>query len=157
MSIEADPNLVELSQQWLNKQGKNIEVVQEYGFPVFEFEDKPQIEGFTSGGVSLGGRVQFTAGSERSSGSLDSGNVFDLKSIAEQFDLEPNLLIIDIEGSERFMLEQKPNFPMSVNRILIELHPNIYGQDTMLRIKEVIVTEGYSEPLGSGDSFLFER
>lgn len=91
------------AQRWLANQGKNIEVIRGYGFPVFLFEKRPVIEGFASGGVSLGGRVQFNMGESRDPTLGQSANEFDVKSASAKLKGEVSLLIIDIEGSETIL------------------------------------------------------
>ena len=41
------------------------------------------------------------------------------------------------------MLEHKPNIPKAIEKIVIELHPGLYGSEINGKIIEVIEAEGF--------------
>jgi len=69
----------------------------------------------------------------------------------------PSVLICDIEGAERVLLDSPPHIPSCIDTILIELHPNIYGSETAKRILEVLRNEGLDIVDEKGTSFLMTR
>jgi FkbM family methyltransferase len=53
----------------------------------------------------------------------------------------PNVLIIDIEGAEKYIDFRK--IPESINKILIEIHPDIIGKREAYKIIENLVINGF--------------
>lgn len=73
--------------------------------------------------------------------------------------LAPTLLIIDIEGGEASLLDEFSHLPNSVQRVLIELHPQVIGPETVSKIRNTFVAAGFSpvEQLANGAQVLFSR
>lgn len=153
ISIEASEAITNYSKIWLEKE-PNIKVVNGFGFPVNKLLNKINVENFDESGGTLGGKLTYSL-----SGNLEaeSQNVYDLNKLINKFGVIPNILVIDIEGSEKILVDQTPMFPAEIRMILIELHPYIYGQICMLSIIESINSEGFSLIESNADVFLFER
>lgn len=157
VSIEADGKLVEQSRAWLFRRNKNITILHGIGFPLYQLNQSMHIKGFSSDGGSLGGRVSFDADREGPAVSEAEFPVYDIKTVMERTGIDPNILVLDIEGSETVMCSNQPSIPRSVRLLLIELHPTIYGHEMMESIKSSIVDEGFKLIDESGASFLYER
>ena len=69
----------------------------------------------------------------------------------------PTVLVIDIEGSEKIILDHKPNYPKSVRVLLIEMHTHMYGKNTKDKIIQAIVDEGFNIERCDHDVCLFIR
>lgn len=67
----------------------------------------------------------------------------------------PNVLIADIEGAEA-ELDWK-SLPLTLDRIIIELHPRQYGATVMYRIISAIVNRGFDFVRNDGDVFMFKK
>ncbi|MGV3775058.1 MAG: FkbM family methyltransferase [Verrucomicrobiales bacterium] len=68
---------------------------------------------------------------------------------------DPNVLIIDIEGAEQYIdFSQIPNV---VNKIIIELHPKVIGQEMTYNIVATLVTKGFRVAREDNDTFVFLR
>jgi len=69
----------------------------------------------------------------------------------------PTVLVIDIEGSEKIILDYKPNYPKSVRIMLIEMHTHLYGENTREKIIQAIVDDGFNVELCEHDVYLLKR
>jgi hypothetical protein len=138
VSVEASENIVLYSKSWLEDFG-NISVLQAYAFPIASAV--PMQATFDGDGGSLGGIVSYEY-METEVRAKNEQHFFieDAYDIAE---FSPNVLFIDIEGSEQIMLEHKPNIPKAIEKIVIELHPGLYGSEINGKIIEVIEAEGF--------------
>jgi FkbM family methyltransferase len=67
----------------------------------------------------------------------------------------PNVLIIDIEGAEQFI--DFTQMPVSVNKIIIELHPSVIGQETTYNIVANLITQGFRVAREENGTFVFLR
>jgi len=156
VSIEASESITKYSKKWLEKLG-NIKVETGFGFPVFETPRSLVVRTFDESAGSLGGIVKFdhTAPPTRE----PEEDIFDLKTIIKKHNLQPDILVIDIEGSESIMKTVKPDFPLSIKNILIELHPGLYenGQVDKDAIIETIRREGFVLEKCDFESCLFKR
>jgi FkbM family methyltransferase len=159
-SIEADKKLTNTSQKVMGK--KNIRIVNGYGFPVFRFENEIRINKFEKNTSDLGGIVHFDYNLNKNEQSNNKNNsndvtIYTINSIIKLISLNPTVLVIDIEGSEKIILDQKPNFPKSIRLIIIELHPDIYSISNQNKIIDVIQDEGFMLSQKSSNNFLFEK
>lgn len=68
---------------------------------------------------------------------------------------KPNVLIMDIEGSEVALLNCKSLD--HVQRVLVEMHPRILGADICKNIEKVMIDRGFMPIDRAGDNILFER
>lgn len=68
---------------------------------------------------------------------------------------QPNVLIMDIEGSEVALLNSKSLD--HVQRVLVEMHPRILGADVCKNIEQVMVDRGFVQIDRAGDNILFVR
>lgn len=138
VSIEASESIAKYSRNWLEDLG-NVTVLQAYAFPITS--RVPMQASFDGDGGSLGGIVSYEyAETEARAKNEQHFFIEDACDIAE---FSPNVLFIDIEGSEQIMLEHQPNIPEAVRKIVIELHPGLYGNEINAKIVEVIEAEGF--------------
>ncbi len=66
-----------------------------------------------------------------------------------------NALIIDIEGAEQFIDFNR--VPEEVNKIIIELHPNVIGQEVTYNIVATLISMGFRVAREENDTFVFLR
>jgi len=64
---------------------------------------------------------------------------------------------MDIEGSELIMLDHVPNFPSSLQQIIAEFHPSIYGAKLEQDLVDILFQEGFECVDKIKDSYYFER
>ncbi len=53
----------------------------------------------------------------------------------------PNALVLDIEGEELGLINTK--IPCCIKKIIIELHPNIYGESSCYQIQEYLINQKF--------------
>lgn len=78
-----------------------------------------------------------------------------LPSIIRRMPEAPTALICDIEGAEAYL--DFTQLPMSVTRIIIELHPSIVGEDVAKRVVEQIHALGFHTRVVEENTWLFMR
>jgi FkbM family methyltransferase len=66
-----------------------------------------------------------------------------------------NVLIIDIEGAEQYI--DFGRVPEQVNKIVMELHPSVIGQETTYNIVAQLVSLGFRVAREENDTFVFLR
>jgi FkbM family methyltransferase len=66
-----------------------------------------------------------------------------------------NTLIIDIEGAEQFI--NFTQIPEGVNKIIMELHPGVIGQEVTYNIVATLITMGFRVAREENDTFVFLR
>ncbi|MGD1923159.1 MAG: hypothetical protein ACFB03_03075 [Paracoccaceae bacterium] len=159
VSVEASDKLAAYSATWLEK-NPQTKVVAGFGFPVWKVRPTLSVLGFEESNGSLGGQVS-VADSDAGDGSsgLGRSNIWDLSRICEDHDIEPDVLVIDIEGSERIFFDHEPDWPDSVREVLIELHPQqLDNGDTDVReICGKIEALGFVMREDLGNTFWFSR
>lgn len=138
-SIEAIPRLTSESVKWLERKN-NIKVLTGYGFPVFRTPNKYKQIDFIDNGNSLGGQIDFTSIGQSE---VETQNIFDLDTIEKMFNFQPNILVLDIEGSEIVFLEKDAIIPEFIKSIIIEMHPNLYGGKTEEKIIQILIENGF--------------
>lgn len=155
ISVEASENITAYSKTWLEAKG-NIKVLTGFGFPVFSVNKKIRINSFDQQGGSLGGRASFEV-NENAVENDGAATTYDLEKIMQQFNISPTMLVIDVEGSEKIIISDKPNYPASVRVILMEMHTHMYGAELRKQIIQRIVDEGFRVVTDESDVYLFER
>ena len=83
---------------------------------------------------------------------VPAGTIQTLFNIASQ---EPNVLIIDIEGAEQFI--DFSQIPANVNKLIIELHPGVIGQEITYNIVADLISRGFRVAREESDTFVFLR
>ena len=138
VSIEASESIAKYSRNWLEDLG-NVTVLQAYAFPITS--RVPMQASFDGDGGSLGGIVSYEH--VETEARTKNEQHFFIEDACDIAEFSPNVLFIDIEGSEQIMLEHQPNIPETVRKIVIELHPGLYGPEINGKIIEVILGEGF--------------
>ncbi len=154
VSIEASETLVQQASVLLSKYPW-LDMIYGFGFPVLKAPDI-LINGFNEVRGSLGGIVSF---SPMSSSSNKDRRIWDIERVCNEYGLVPELLIIDIEGSESVMNIVAPQLPSSIRYVLIEIHPHLMpgGIADAENIRKALSREGYIERKSSFGVYLFER
>lgn len=137
ISVEVSRELVEYSRSWLAARYEQLTLVNAAAFPVYQ--GIPLTLSFNDSSGSLGGIVNYQK-SDSQDVELDSFFIKDAESIT---DFKTSVLIIDIEGSEDIILREEMKLPISIDRIIIELHAFIYGAEVETSIIEKIVEQGF--------------
>lgn len=153
ISVEASQRISSYSRRWLEK-NQNTKMITGFGFPVAEVKVMIDIMKFDESGNSLEGQVIYKTTNK---GLTNDSSVYDIQKISSLYNIKPTVLVVDIEGSEKIILDQKPNFPSTIKLILIELHSNLYGESNKLEIINRIIAEGFFMKANEGNVFLFER
>jgi hypothetical protein len=158
VSVEASATLTGYSRTWLES-GNNVRVITGFGFPVWRLQHSVDIQKFEEKWGSMSGRVTFnvTGSATDDRPGRPSHPLYDVKALSEYAPRPPGTLVVDIEGSERIICSQKPEFPPSLRNLLIELHPEIYGDSTMTAIIGRIEEEGFVKVGEQGNVFHFTR
>jgi FkbM family methyltransferase len=78
-----------------------------------------------------------------------------LEGLLRRLDYAPSVLIIDIEGAERFVDFRQ--VPGSVKKIIMELHPHVIGHAPTYQIIANLLNLGFRVELENGGTFLFLR
>ncbi|MDH3236916.1 MAG: FkbM family methyltransferase [Deltaproteobacteria bacterium] len=63
--------------------------------------------------------------------------------LCKERDLEPTVVVVDIEGAERVWTRYPPGFPPSVGTVIVEFHPKAIGVDIAGRAIQAIVDSGF--------------
>jgi len=155
VSIEASLMLSDYSKSWL--ESDNTKIIHGYGFPVNELEQSINVLKFDEPGASLGGNVIYDVPEKNNEIKKISDDVYDINKVCSQHDIVPTVLMIDIEGSEKILLSQKPNFPKSIRLIIIELHLQFYSIDDLNLIIQCIIDDGFIVDKQVSNSYLFSR
>lgn len=156
VSIEASEKLTQYSKKWLEKMG-NVRVVTGYGFPIWK-APALQLKKFDETAGSLGGTLSFDITTSAEAGKAHE-NIYDISRLCSQYDLQPDVLVIDVEGSEIIMTTQPILLPPSVRYLLIELHNGIYAQgkkDEAL-VNSAIVADGFILQQRLANVYLYTR
>lgn len=156
ISIEASSKLTQYSKLWLEELG-NVKVVNGFAFPVW---DAPQIKitNFDEVTGNLGGTISFDI-LDRNSNISKADKIFDIKRICREFAFNPNILVIDIEGSEIIMANQPLNLPSTIQYIIIEFHDWYYSdkKNDEQKIKKSILNDGFNLIKSQSSVYLYGR
>ena len=85
------------------------------------------------------------------------GNAWGLRTIRSEFDFDPDVLIVDIEGGETILDVVDPDFSESIQSIIMEFHPHIYGIKGKESLENKIVKSGFQVHSRAGHCTLFVR
>ena len=66
-----------------------------------------------------------------------------------------NVLIIDVEGAEQFI--DFAQIPEEVNKVIIELHPKVIGQEAAYNIVAALISKGFRVAREEEGTFVFLR
>jgi len=124
ITVEASKTLSTYSRQWLCNFG-NVTVVTGYAFPVWH-APKIDINNFEQATGSLGGTLKFKIDAHGQNFATNDSSLYDIQRLCHEFDLKPNVLVVDVEGSEILMSTQTLNFPDTIKSVVIELHDWLY-------------------------------
>ena len=124
-TIEADNDLILIAKN-INKDNTNIL----YNSGALVFDDTPQLV-FNKMGW-LGGRI----GEGKRPHIVNCINFYDF--IKKN---NINACVLDIEGAESGIIVN--GIPTQINKLIIELHPNIYSNETMNSVIHKILNEGF--------------
>ncbi|MDB4761657.1 hypothetical protein OAG67_00780 [bacterium] len=157
VSIEASLVLSDYSRSWL--ESDNTKIIHGYGFPVNKLEKSINVLEFDEPGASLGGNVIYEIPNEKNENENEKipEGVYDINKVCNQYDIVPTVLMIDIEGSEKILLSQKPKFPNSIRIIIIELHLQFYSIEDLNLIVQYIIDDGFVIVKQVDQSYLFSR
>ena len=78
-----------------------------------------------------------------------------LQTLLEKAGGEVNTLIIDIEGAEQFI--DCSQIPETISKIIIELHPNVIGQEMTYNMVAALIGLGFRVAREQHDTFVFLR
>lgn len=118
----------------------NVSVTNGFAFPVTSVPTSFSCGQFLDSGNTLGGRIDFAADAP----ALANDRVFDISRLQSEFAIAPDILLIDIEGSELVILEPTATIPECVKHIIIELHPDLYGDAKEKQIIAALNKLGFS-------------
>lgn len=155
ISVECNHELYRSCLRW-GKKYRNTDLIEGFGFPVYKVPANLAINGYSDVLGSLGSVVDFTISETKYT---NTTLIFDLSKIEQLYQVNPTILVIDIEGSEEILLTVTPEFPLSVKHILIELHAGLYkdGLKSENQIVNVIQKEGFTLIKKIHSSYLFSR
>jgi len=153
ISIEASKAITSFSKKFIESEFKNTTIVCAIGIPLFR---RINILGkFQNNFGFLGGRVNYDENYKKiKTNNQDSFFVEDCEKI---FSIKPNVLVIDIEGSEEILLKYKPDFPDYIEHIIIELHTQIYSYDKYFRLIDLFLNQNFQLRACIGECLLFGR
>lgn len=150
LSVEADDKLVAYSRTWLQNY-KNVIVKSKIAFPIYERTNLRATFDNTNG--SLGGKVQF----DLPGNALTSSDLYFLSDVETLDKFCPNILFVDIEGSEELLLKMDAKLPEYIKKVFIELHPYMYGEVKLKKIIASIEGEGFMMIEKNEDTYYFKR
>ena len=154
VTVEADANLAVHARSWLEGPSSNVTVVTGAAVPVWRTPDTLRVLGFDSNSSSLLGRVVLDF-----SGDGAAPDMWDVSRLCEQYNLEPDVLMVDIEGSEVAMAHAPLNFPASVKYLVIEVHPHKFPSPEAdeQAVWQAIKDDGFVAVKQRWNSWLCER
>jgi FkbM family methyltransferase len=85
--------------------------------------------------------------SGRMAGASENGIAIPWKTasaICAERNLEPSVVIVDVEGTEKVWTRRPPGFPPSVRTVIVEFHPKITGADVAGGAIQAILDSGFT-------------
>ena len=158
VSVEASERLTRYSKSWLEN-NPNVKVLTGFAFPVFKVENSIRITQMDESLGSLGGIVSYDMSENKSVKDISNKEnpVYDINALMKYLAKQPTVLVIDVEGSEKIIIEQDFELPESVRIIVIELHPHFYGLPVRNKIIKKIEFSGFSLGTEISEVFLFRK
>ena len=167
LAVEADSRLTRYASSWLPSKFPNTQLVSGFGFPIWHVPNGLVVESFDDDLGSLGGTVHFSLSRVSGSASMlesvhvDSRrpDVWDLARLTSVFGCSPNVLVADVEGSERVLAVNPPNYPESIRDVIMELHPWKYpdGSRESEAIEKAMLLEGFERVSKIGATYHWSR
>lgn len=143
VSIEADPKISEYSATWFGG-NENRQILAGFAFLVWRLDPTIGVSAFDSFGGSLGGNVEIKRRGHPDTNIAEG--IYDPSRICSETEMRPNVLICDIEGAESVFLDQTPEWPLSIDDVLMEIHPNklTNGDKDANLVCAIIKSKGFS-------------
>lgn len=79
------------------------------------------------------------------------------EAVCHDCSLEPNAVVMDIEGAEEVWTKLPPCFPPSVRVVIAEFHHQLYGIETSAKAAQAVVDEGFRMVGYQHNVIAFER
>jgi len=157
VSVEPDDSLRPAFDYQMQLNSLKVDCVCALGCPIWadSVPSEWKSKSFSNQGHSLSGRAE--SESESAESGVDSAPWKTALEICRESSLEPNVLIVDIEGAETVWCEHTPNFPESVNLLIVEFHPEINGEDVAGQAVQAVVNEGFEVVGFSRTVLAFQR
>ena len=80
---------------------------------------------------------------------------FSLRSLVAKMPESPTALVCDIEGAEQYI--DFTQLPASVSKIIIELHPEMIGQEPVDQILKALAAMGFAETAREAGTWLLTK
>lgn len=157
VAVEASQQLTRHSTPWLAAYPW-VTIVTGFAFPVWKMGNI-QIEGFSEVRGSLGGTVSFSSPSTPTASNSAAEGLYDVETLCSKYNLQPQLLMVDVEGSERIMIDTPPALPACIRYLIMEIHQGMFANG--LQDKDAIITalanDGFAPQKEMRGVYLFER
>jgi FkbM family methyltransferase len=152
--LSAEPNslLKPHFERQLSINAEKVDLLGLLGCPLWNGPVPEEIakQRFSAVADSLSGRAAGESG--------DSVPWVTLKELAERGGMpEPTALVIDVEGGEQVWCDHAPNFPQSLRKIIVEVHPHLIGEVKAGTCIQALVREGFGIAAFSGTVFGLTR
>ena len=157
VAVEASQQLTTHSIPWLAVYPW-ITIVTGFAFPVWKMGNI-QIEEFSEVKGSLGGTVSFSSLSNSTVSQTGSSDVYDIEKLCSKYNLQPQLLMVDVEGSERIMIDTPPTLPACIRYLIMEIHPGMFanGHKDKDAILAALAADGFALKKELRGVYLFEK
>ena len=144
VTVEADHKLVEIAKS-INKSNTNIKFLS----GAIVFDDRKKLYFSTDGW--LGGHISSSYdGKKKNIIEVPAHNLYELINKNEI-----NFIVLDIEGEESNLVSL--NLPLSVTKIVIEFHPDIYGSSLVEQLDNRIIEQGFKSTGSYENVFAYIR
>jgi FkbM family methyltransferase len=157
VAVEASQQLTRHSAPWLAAYPW-VTIVTGFAFPVWKLGNI-HIEGFSEVRGSLGGTVSFSSPSTPTASNFAEEGLYDVETLCSKYNLQPQLLMVDVEGSERIMIDTPPALPACIRYIIMEIHPGMFANGLKDRdaILDVLFMDGFALKKELRGVYLFSR
>lgn len=155
VSLEPDESLRPAFDYQMEINQLEVKCISALGCPIWS-ESVPaewKAKSFTNQGHSLSGRAE-TSSDDAGKDDSQWKTAFQ---ICRDEAFQPNVLIIDIEGAETVWCEHAPKFPAHVERLIVEFHPEINGEDIAGQAVQAVINEGFEVVGFSRTVLAFQR
>ena len=79
------------------------------------------------------------------------------EAVCQDYSLEPDAVVMDIEGAEEVWTKIPPSFPPSVRIVIAEFHHQIYGIETSAQAVQAVLDDGFKMAAYQHSVIAFER